>query len=473
MLIAEWLELQQQVLSYVFFKGKESALAKAAARLHRDCFSDKRRALWDILIHFQKVSSGVLDLDTLRKFLRSKNITEEVIFETEKEICHVEPLIQKMDDTGFAWHIGRLDEVYKQIKFDEFVDSSRATMVKGGFARGRDELLISLAKLDGTSADVAPDGLLQDTVDDFIVEVANARDNRAMLSLDFGWPSVDKEILGLRGGEVVLLVGWQGVGKTMAMVNIGVNNAFVQNKNVVFVTTETVWRQVRRRVISCLSKMVDGFDVPVSSQIFKSGKLNETERTSLLQIQSYIKAQGHGQFMICQAPANATLEWLRAKLLQYESQFKVDILLLDDIRNMTPTVRRRQDFEEVAQLLRDFKKIARTHANRGIPVVSPYHINRESYRQLTEKEGSQRCGITMSGLASSAEAERITDVALFLWARDDSPSTLEMTIVKNRDGAGGKTLTLNMEKDFQFITERQVEGVSLLDSVTDDDEAKH
>lgn len=452
MIISDWIETQKLVLAYIFFKGRDAAFAKAGARLQRDYFNEKRRAIWDIFTEYNKKTSGLPDIDMLRKFLRSYQVPEQTIYEVEKELNEAEDPAQKIDESGFLWCVGRLEEIFKQLKFEEFAQKSSETMKKEGFAKGRDEFLISVAKLDGTSADITPDGLLSDEVDVFIEEVSASRDKRAMLSVDFGIESLDKLVLGLRGGEVVLIVGWQGVGKTTVLVNMAVHIACVQKKNVVFVTTETIKPQVRRRLFARVTKL-PVFETPISSQKFKAGNLSEPERETLLKIQNYMKSGQMGHLMVVQAPANATMEWLRAKLLQYESQFKVDILLLDDIRNMVPRVSRRQEYEEVGQLLKDFKKIARTHANRGIPVVSPYHINRDTYRQLLDKEGTSKKKITMAGLASSSEAERITDVGLFLWETENSPNQLEMDVVKMRDGSSGSSILLSIERDFQYLSE--------------------
>jgi len=465
-MIKDWVETQRLVLAYIFFKGREDAFTKAAARLQAEYFNEKRKALWDIFCAYHKQTMGLPDIDMLRKFLRSRAVSEELIYSVERELYDVEEQANKIDIHGFLWSVGRIEELFKQLKFQEHAQKSAEVMKKEGFARGRDEMLVSLARLDGTSADITPEGLLSDEIDVFIEEVSAGRDARATLSVDLGIESLDKAILGLRGGEVVLIVGWQGVGKTTMLVNSAIHIACVQKKNVVFVTTETIKPQVRRRLFARMTKLPI-FDVPISSQKFKAGTLSEVERNTFLKLKNYVNSGQMGHLMVVQAPANATMEWLRTKLLQYEAQFKVDILLLDDIRNMVPRSVRKQEYEEVGQLLRDFKKIARTHANRGIPVVSPYHINRETYKYLNEKDGGGNKKITMAGLASSSEAERITDVGVFIWENESSPNQLELDVVKMRDGASIPTIRLAIERDYQYIDEIKFSAGTELDNAID------
>lgn len=443
----EYIECQAKVLGYIFYKGKLPSLLQAMAKIEAKFFDKDYRPLWNTFTVYNKRTTGMVDVQTMRSFLRAhKNVSEERIFTLEKlleEGCR--EASGGVDEGGFNWYLGRLKEVYKQIKFAEIQDESYKVLDEGGFDKARDYLLTALSGLEGGILETTPEGFIIDEVGSFIQEVSGQKHVRRTSAVDFGLPSLDAEILGLRRGDMTLILGWVGVGKTSLLVNSAVDMCFNQGKNVVFVTTETMRAQVKERIFSRITKLPD-FGVPVSVRDMRSGELSDEQKESLLHIKPYIESKPHGIIMVTQAPVSATMSWLTGKLLQYESMFKVDVLLLDDIRNMVPSPRRQQGHEEIAQLLRDFKRLARTHANEGIPVVSPYHINREMYKRARDE--NKRCDL--SGLASSAEAERQTDIVLFLF---QSEQNLEIEILKMRAGRTGARIRVGTEFDYQLFYE--------------------
>lgn len=459
----EWKDLQAFVIAYIFFKGKEKALYVARARLTKNHFTSPFRAVWGVFLKYNAQTSGMVDLDGLRSVLRSVNAPESFIFECERVLDEARETIENKDDSSFVWALSRLEEAYRAIRFEEILQESLDRTRSEGYFKARDFLFSSLSEVESSYVDLAPDGLMAAEVDDFIEEVASAKDRKVTSSVDFGIPVLDSTVLGLRGGDLVFYVGWTGVGKTTLCINTAVDVACVQKRNVVIITTETVRKQLRRRIFSRMTKLpvFEGL-APVSSQKLKSGQLSLEEQNTLLALKNYMQSGSHGALMVTQAPARATMDWLRGKLLQYESMFKVDLLILDDIRNMVPTARRRQEYEEMNQLIRDLKRVARTHANRGIPVISPYHINRETFKKIVGGESAAGGATTLAGLSSSAEAERLADVALFLWTDANSPGVIEVQVLKMRDGVSGNSFRLQADLDFQYISQSEIRTENLL-----------
>lgn len=441
----EYLELQKRIIGWLFYGRSPKDFYKARACLRLEFFQGYYRAAWKSMVRYNSETTGLLTLQFLRDYLRAKKSKEEKIFELEKVLEECKDSIEGFDSGAFVWSLGRLKEVYKQIKFVEIQDESYKVLDEGGFDKARDYMLTALSGLEGGILETTPEGFIVDEAKSFIGEVSGQQRVRRTSAVNFGLPTLDNEILGLRKGDMCLVLGWVGVGKTTLLVNSAVDMCFNQEKNVVFVTTETMRAQLKERIFSRITKMTD-FGVPVSVRDMRSGELTDEQKESLLHIKPYIESKPHGVIMVTQAPASATMSWLTGKLLQYESMFKVDVLLLDDIRNMVPSPRRQQGHEEIAQLLRDFKRLARTHANDGIPVVSPYHINREMYKRARDE--NKRCDL--SGLASSAEAERQTDIVLFLFQTEQN---LEIEVLKMRAGRTGARIRVGTEFDYQLFYE--------------------
>jgi len=440
-LIQEWLNSQKIIIGYIFRTQNILAFTKALGRLNVNVFSDKYKIIWMAFVQYYRDTGGLVNLQRFREFLRAKNTSEKHLFELEEVLQDCVAISSNVDEGGFIWHVGRLLEIYRRIKFEEIRTE--------GYDKGRDFLFSEVSKIEGGFADFGRDGDISEEIDSFISELVLAR-NRNEKFVDTGFPSLDREILGLRPGDVCLVAGWTGVGKTTLLINVAVDVVFKQKKNVVYVTTETVREQVIRRIYSRLTRL-SGFKPPISSKKLKSGDLTKEEAVTLKRLQKFLKEESHGSFMIVQAPLKATMSWLAGQLVQYETRFPVDLLILDDIRNMTPVPRRAQEFEEIAQLIRDFKRIARSHAGKGIPVISPYHVNREAYKSALNTEGRR---YNLSGLASSAEAERQTDVVISLWKdEEDYSNTIRLDVLKMRDGRSGFGFNLRVEFDYQYMYE--------------------
>jgi replicative DNA helicase len=450
----EWQGLQQFIVCYIFFKGKEKALHKAQSRLKKEHFKDHQRAIWLSMVRYNTQTMGMVDMDGFRGVMRAAKVPEDYLLVCEQILLEGKEKAETKDESFFTWTLGRLEEVYRVIRFEEVIDEGGAKVKAEGYFPARDYVLTAMSDLESSYVDLAPDGLLRSEIDDFIEEVASAKDKKISSSVDFGFEVLDSSVLGMRGGDLGLIVGWTGVGKTTFCINTAVHVACVQKRNVVMVTTETIRQQLRRRIYSRMTKLpvFDGY-VPLSSQKLKSGQLNPAEQETLIALSNFMKKGEHGELMVTQAPSRATMDWLRGKLLQYESMFKVDLLILDDIRNMVPSIRRKQEYEEMGQLLRDLKRMARTHANRGIPILTPYHINRETYKKFIDKEGTAGSSVTLSGLSSSSEAERQVDIGLFLWKDDNTPGVIQVTVLKMRDGASGQSFRLQADLDYQFLSQ--------------------
>lgn len=440
----DYLECQQKILGYIFYMGKLPALLKAIVRVQGKYFEEDYRALWNVLVVYNKETSGMVDVPTMRSLLRIRKIKEEKIFDLEKALESCKDACTGMDDGKFIWYIGILQEIYRRMRFAVIQEEGYNIVNEKGFGAARDHVLLALSDLEGGFLEVTPEGFVSNETEGLIAQASS----RAGSAVDFGINSLDNEVLGLRSGDMCLVVGWAGVGKTAFIINSAVHISFTQRKNVVIVTTETVRSQVIRRIFSRITRLPNFPGIPVSGKKLKSGEFTDEERESVLQLKSFMKSLPHGRIMVAQSPVNATMGWLRGKLLQYESMFKVDVLMLDDIRNMIPTPRRKQEFEEIAQLLRDFKRLARTHANIGLPVISPYHVNREIYKKARDGEA-----YNLSGLASTSEAERQTDIVLSLWGDDQNEREIVMDTLKMRDGKTGGQVRLRVEFEYQHFYE--------------------
>lgn len=455
-MIEEWEELQAIVLGYIYNKGID-AFNKGVSRLKNTYFSGDYLWLWGIVLKYSTQTMGVpSSLDQFRKFSRSVGVKEEKLLELEERLGACVEKGKEIDDASFVWHIGRLGEVYRHIKFEDVLENSHKSLIDSGYDVAKDKLLTSLSKLESGGIDLAQEGDVLEETDDVLKEMREAKTTRRQRVVDFGFESIDRHVFGLEGGELVLIAGWTGVGKTCLCVNVGLDVAINQKKNVVYITTETTRTPLRRRIYSRITKLPEFAKLtPVTVGKMKSGDLDDKDKSTIEAAVRYLKAKPHGVFQVVQAPARVTTNWIRGKLLQFEGKFPVHLVIMDDLRSLTPTQRRKAEFEELSQIVKELKGIAVSHANRSVPIISPHHINRSWYEKVLSREGDISM-FDLAGLAGTSEAEKRSDLVLGLWYNaKENPGLIDVYILKHRDGSLGGKVQIGVEWEYQYMYEQE------------------
>lgn len=454
-MLEEWEDAQKVVLGYLYNVRTTVAFNKALTRIQKQFFSGKRRLLWRTLFWYFSQTSGLPDLDQFRKFIRAqKGTTEELLLDLESHLTECQEAAQNVDEAGFTWHMGRLSEVYRSIKFDESLVKAQDDLDKVGYVKAKQVLLKDMSNIEIGGIDMSQDGNVLVEAGELYKEIGSAKDIRTTQAIDFGLPSLDNKLLGVRRGEFLIIAAWTGAGKTSLCVNTAVYSSCVQKRNVVFVTTETTRDPLRRRIFARMSKLPvfeeNGY-LPISSQTMKSGELTPADRKTMDAMKGWLESTDLGVLEVVQAPAFPSCAWLRGKLLQLESQYPIDLVIMDDIRSLVPPVRRRQEYEELTLIVRDMKAIARTHANRGVPLISPHHINREMYKRMIDPNSPSR-RMNVSGMSGASEVEKRADIILGLWYdADDDPHMVRGDLLKVRDGPAGESVDFGVQWEYQYF----------------------
>lgn len=455
----EWEKSQRLIIGYIINSQNPDAMRKALTQLKDEYFTEECGFLFTVMRKWFMKSSSILNKTILREIWRAKKQDETRLLMFEELLQDCQELAEKLTYNEFLWFVDRIVVIFKENRFKSLLEHSTLILNKDGYNEAKSYFLQGINGLENINEVFGVDNLISEDVQGFYNDVLKAGKESKADRIYLGFPDLDANIGGFRGGDTVLIVGWTGVGKTTFLINVCVDAVFKQKRNVVYVTTETIKPQIQRRLFSRLSKSDKVCKVPLSSSKLKVGNLTTDEFKSLEELKKYVESPEHGKLIIVQAPFNATMVWLRGKLLEIEQKFPVHLLLLDDLRNIRPTKRRGSEWEEFNDLLKDFKAVARTHAGRGIPIISPYQVSREAYKKAME--GEDRGHYDLSALSSSSEAERTADFILALWEEKDIRNEMRAEILKFRDGRKGAEFILKTNLDFQFM-EEQSTGESLL-----------
>lgn len=243
-----------------------------------------------------------------------------------------------------------------------------------------------------------------------------------LLGLPTEWTAINKLTGGLGKGELVVIGGRPGMGKSIAGQNLASYTANVTNKKVIFFSLEMPKNQLGARILSaaawtryerCRNGTVNSDDfyrLGIAMETIKSDNLliDDTPRTDIEHIKS-----------VCRAEKRRHKE--------------LGVVIIDYIGLIRLPPKCRTRWEGIGEITRELKLLAK---ELDCPVVALSQIGRE-----VEKEKEKRP--RLSDLRDSGCVEQDADIILLLY-RDEYyyPHTqekgiVEMTVAKCRDGSPG------------------------------------
>jgi replicative DNA helicase len=367
---------------------------------------------------------------------------------------------QSVEDATFRWSVDQLRELAADRETNKALTEGMQILLRGaedhrgneirGHTDARAHVLSRFADIDrGLNMQDAPEGDMRVEADDMLADYTAreaARTGARGMGIRFGIPPLDAKLSGLQPGEMCLIVGWTGDGKTSLCVQLAWHACVVQSRNVVILTTETIRQQVRRRLIarhSCLEHFqING---GLNSRDLRNGTLSAPLRTKLGEVLTDFTANpGYGHCYIVQVPRAATVSYCESKLARLRQNFPVDLVIMDYLALLRPDRKRNSYREELNDCLKEAKQLATTFADgTGVPFVSPWQVNRASREQANTPTG-----YTAASLSESSEAANSSDIIVGLLAPMDNEervAPVRMQILKNRDGERASTIPLKVD----------------------------
>jgi replicative DNA helicase len=244
----------------------------------------------------------------------------------------------------------------------------------------------------------------------------------SVIGVPTGFSDLDAKTTGFQAGDLVIIAGRPGMGKTSFALNMMRNAAIDANKKIGFFSLEMANNQLAMRLL-CAEARVD-------SNLVRSGTLPKSQYRNLsLAVGPLSKAD----IYLDDTPALGILE-LRAKARRLKNDVDVDMIIVDYLQLMQGPkgVENRQ--QEIATISRSMKALAK---ELDIPIVALSQLS----RAVEQRTGSKRP--QLSDLRESGAIEQDADVVLFLfrpwvYSRDDEDEgKAEIIIAKQRNGPTG------------------------------------
>jgi replicative DNA helicase len=235
-----------------------------------------------------------------------------------------------------------------------------------------------------------------------------------------GYVDLDKLLGGLQRSDLVFIAARPSVGKTALCLSVA-KNAAHHGKHVAVFSLEMSGEQVVQRLVAA--------ETGIDSQRLRLGQLEDHEWPLFHQATGRLADL---PIYIDDTPSISATQ-VRTKARRLDSEFGLDLVVVDYLQLMIGDVRSENRVQEVSGISRGLKGLAR---ELNVPVVAASQLSR-AVEQRTEKRP------VLADLRESGSLEQDADVVMFIY-RDElyNPDTeqqhiAEIIVSKHRNGPTG------------------------------------
>ena len=263
--------------------------------------------------------------------------------------------------------------------------------------------------------------------------LARKADPSQTLGILTGIETIDMRYRGLAPGDLALIGGFTGVGKSTMAMNWS-HQAMVSGYNVLYISLEMDVEKCRRS-LACIHSAHEKFHQdggPLNYSDIKNGTLSPSdEQFYLEQVLPSLKSEEYGDIRFESPSALATLEDLMAMSEVLNRQQEIDMIVVDYLGLVSA-----HSYNDYKDNLNVLIKIAKNWAmsfdnGRGVPIISPWQMNRHGYDSAKKNDGVYE----LTALTHASEAERSSDLIIALYTNEDlrAMNRAKMTCLKTRD----------------------------------------
>lgn len=401
------------------------AISSAMEILNAEDFYEKRLGVFfDVIV--QLFNEGVeADLVTIQDRLRSREIPEEYV--SLEYISHLVEIVPTSANVKYYAEIVREKSLLRQ-----FIGTSENLVntcyldkdnTKNIFGQAEKDLF-SLFQKATQSKDLT-------SIEDVVIESLNAierasKSTGAVTGVPTGFIDLDYMTAGMQPSDLVLIAARPSMGKTAFVLNMAEYMAIKNNYTTAIFSLEMSKSQLTNRFLSMHSR--------VSAQNIRTGKLDEKEWADLMESARVI---GSSSIIIDDTPGISVTE-LRSKCRKMKLENDLKVVIIDYIQLMSSGRRAESRQQEISEISRSLKAIAR---EIQCPVIALSQLSR-AVEQRPDKRPM------LSDLRESGAIEQDADVVMFIYRDEyynkqtDNPGEAEIIIGKQRNGPTG---TVNLK----------------------------
>ena len=295
---------------------------------------------------------------------------------------------------------------------------------------------------------------IRDVLQNVYKDIENLSESKGAVSgAKTGFSGLDRMLVQMGKGDLVIVGARPGMGKTSFALNIATNVAKQTGKAVAIFSLEMSGEQLVTRIISS--------EALVDSHSLRTGQLKPEDWDNIADVISSLS----GCDIYIDDTSAITATEMKSKLRRLQN---LGLVVIDYIGLMQSTVNSDNRAQQVGEISRNLKIMAKDF---GIPIVCCAQLNRG-----TESRPGAGKRPTLADLRDSGSIEQDADIVLFLYrdeyykdisgaAQDgaeasDSANTAEVIVAKNRHGSVGnvKMGWIGQFTKFRTLEEDHAEG---------------
>jgi replicative DNA helicase len=411
-------ESERAVLAGVMLDPRQ--LPVLAGRLKPgDFYFERHRLLFQAMLELQDAESGI-DMRTVQARLEQQDQLDAV-----GGLAYLASLDLDLPD------LGRLESYAEIVKersvrrslidaCGEITRNCLACGLEASEALGRAEQSI----LELGEAAIRRGFVPLSTVFDETMEDLEERPSKGFIGLPTGFVDLDEMTRGLNKGNLVIVAGRPGMGKTSLALNMAQHAAIREQAAVGIFSLEMSQGELALRILSSET------DIPFGP--LRSGHLSNAQWSTLIQ---KVKEIEQAPIFIDDS-ANPTLLELASRARRLKAEKNLQLVIVDYLQLMQAGGRYENRNLEISAITRGLKQLAKELA---IPVIALSQLSR-----MPERRGKDRRP-QLADLRESGSIEQDADLVAFIYRDEvynqDDPTNrglAELIVAKHRNGETGK-----------------------------------
>jgi replicative DNA helicase len=274
---------------------------------------------------------------------------------------------------------------------------------------------------------------LEDLVPQQITYIEDIKDQKIVKSdIETGYQLVDEITGGFKPGQLIIIAGRPGMGKTAFALNVALNIAETGDKGVVFFSLEMSEEEIARRFIFMHSK-IRGHEAMKGYITKEDLKRLHSTGSQLSRLPVYVDDT-----------AGITPLQLKAKLRRLFTQKDYHLVIVDYLQLMNTMGNYESMNAKITMISRQLKELAKEFK---VPVIALSQLSRSVENRPKKRP-------MLSDLRESGSIEQDADIVMFLYREDyyqdqegaAEDKSVEINVAKNRNGPiGTKKLTFLKE----------------------------
>jgi len=270
-------------------------------------------------------------------------------------------------------------------------------------------------------------------------EHLNAMDGeRGVTGVATGFEGIDKLTGGFQKANLIVLAARPGVGKTSLALNIAQHVALEGKQSVAVFSLEMSAEELGERLMCSSAR--------VSSHKVRTGSLTPDDHAKLVQAAGVLEKAD----IFIDDTAGLNMFELRTKARRLQAKHPLSLVIVDYLQLMSGDGRSDNRQQEVSNISRSMKQLAR---ELSVPVIAVSQLNR-SPEARADKEPQ------LADLRESGAIEQDADMVMFIYEDPSDPASkgvVKVKIAKHRNGPTG-LIRLGFVRDYtQFRALRQTE----------------